>query len=302
MIAYMKSLNLDQLNTFADVAELGSFSAAAERAGISQPAVSLQVRQLERQLGVRLIERVGRRAQPTPAGSDLLVHARRIREEAATAMAAIAPHRSGALGRVRIGTGATACIYLLPAILRGLRERMPGLEITVQTGNTMDILKMLEANAIDLALVTLPAPGRAFETAKVYDDELVAVFPAGEGPPLRSITPAFLARKPLLLFEGGGNTRRIVDAWFARAGHAPKPAMELGSVEAIKQLIGAGLGWSVLPRLAVSRADARPGIATAPLGPKLKRSLGLVLRRDKHLGRGLRAVIAALRDGVRRKS
>ena len=297
----MKSLNLDQLNTFADVAELGSFSAAAERAGISQPAVSLQVRQLERRLGLRLIERVGRRAQPTPAGSDLLVHARRIKEEVATALAAIAPHRTGALGRVRIGTGATACIYLLPAILRKLRERMPGLEITVQTGNTLDILKLLEANAIDLALVTLPAPGRSFEITKMYDDELVAVLPAGEGRPARPVTPGFLAEKPLLLFEAGGNTRRIVNEWFARAGHVPKPAMELGSVEAIKQLIGAGLGWSVLPKLAVSRADAQPHVLTAPLSPRLQRSLGLVLRRDKHLGRGLREVIRALRDGRRRR-
>jgi DNA-binding transcriptional LysR family regulator len=289
-----KSLNLDQLGTFSEVVELGSFSAAAERLGISQPAVSLQIRQLERQLGVRLIERVGRRAQATPAGADLLIHARRIKEEVAGALEAITPHRSGTLGRVRIGTGATACIWLLPPVLRRLREQMPGLEITVHTGNTSDILKRLEANALDLALVTLPIPGRSFHVTKVYDDELVALFPANEEVPSRPVTPTFLAGKPLLLYESGGSTRGAIDRWFSRAGCAPKPVMELGSVEAIKQLVGAGLGWAVLPSLALGPDETPQHVATRALSPRLQRSLGIVLRRDKHLNRGLRAVVDEL--------
>lgn len=289
----MKGLTLDQLRTFCDVAALGSFSAAAERAGLTQPAVSLQIRSLERRLGVRLIERVGRRAQPTPAGRDLLVHANRIGEEMASALAAVAPHRAGTVGRVRIGTGATACIYLLPPVLRALRRRMPGLEITVQTGNTTDILDRLAANALDVALATLPVAGRAFQVTPVYEDELVAVFPADETAPAR-LTPAVLAERPLLLYEAGGNTRRVIDRWFARAGRTSKPVMELGSVEAIKELIGAGLGWAVLPRLATDDAEARRRIAVRSLAPRLVRSLAVVLRRDKRLDRGLRAVVDAL--------
>ncbi|NVO13579.1 MAG: LysR family transcriptional regulator [Rhodoplanes sp.] len=289
----MKGLSLDQLRTFCDVAALGSFSAAAERAGLTQPAVSLQIRSLERRLGVRLIERVGRHAQPTPAGRDLLVHANRIGEEMASALAAVAPHRAGTVGRVRIGTGATACIYLLPPVLRALRRRMPGLEIIVQTGNTTDILDRLEANVLDVALATLPVAGRSVQVTPVYEDELVAVFPAAEAAPAR-LTPAVLAERPLLLYEAGGNTRRVIDRWFARAGRTPKPVMELGSVEAIKELIGAGLGWAVLPRLAVDNAEARRRIAIRPLAPRLVRSLAVVLRRDKRLERGLRAVVDAL--------
>lgn len=296
----MKPFSLEQLRTLADVAELGSFSAAAERAGISQPAASQQVRQLERQLGLRLLERVGRRVQPTPAGRELLAHAQRIQDEVAAAMQALAPHRSGQLGRVRIGTGATACIYLLPPVLRGLRERMPGLEITVRTGNAPEILKLLEANALDLALVTLPGrgarPDRALQVSRLYEDELVAVFPAEEGPPPLPLTPARMAQKPLLFYEDGGNTRHIIDRWFAAAGRHPKPVMELGNVEAIKQLIGAGLGWSVLPRLAVPEGEPRAAVAAAPLAPRLSRTLGLALRRDKPLSPGLRAAIAALQD------
>ncbi len=295
----MTGFTLEQLRTFADVVELGSFSAAAERAGVSQPAISQQVRQLERQLDLRLVERVGRRTQATPAGLLLLGHARQIREEVASALQALAPHRDGVLGRARIGTGATACIYLLPPVLRALRDRMPGLDITVQTGNTAEILRLLEANDLDLALVTLPAPGRSLLVTKVHEDALVAVFPAdpgtrGSAAAPAAATPAMLADRPLLLYEGGGNTRRIIDRWFARAGRAPKPVMELGSVEAIKQLVGAGLGWAVLPALAVAAVQPHSAVATAPLSPPLSRSLGLALRRDKLLSRGLRETVAAI--------
>ncbi len=298
----MKSPSFEQLRAFADVIELGSFSAAADRAGISQPAVSLQIRQLERHLGVRLIERIGRRAHPTPAGADLLVHVRRIQEDIHEAMETVGLHRSGSIGRLRIGTGATACIYLLPPVLRAIKDRMPGLEITVQTGNTPEVLKRVENNVLDLAVVTMPAAGRSLQVTEVYRDELVAVFPADERGPSGRLTPDALIERPLLLYEAGGHTRRIIDRWFADGGVTPKPLMELGSVEAIKQLVGAGLGWSVLPRLAVEDARGAPRVAFRSVSPLLTRGLALVMRRDKHLSRPLRELIAAieargLRDG-----
>ena len=293
----MKDFSLDHLCAFADVVELGSFSAAAERAGLSQPAVSLKIRELERRLGVRLIERSGRRAQATAAGRDLLVHARRIHAEIDEAVAAIAPHRSGTVGRVRIGTGATACIHLLPPILTGLRRRMPGLDLVVCTGNTLDLLKRLEANDLDVLLGTLPMSGRAFDIEKVGEDELVAVFSAAKPPPARALTARFLAEQPLLLYEEGGQTRRLIERWFVAGGALAKPVMELGSVEAIKQLVGVGLGWAVLPRLALGGRGG-PRLGWRSLSPKLTRSFGLVLRRDKHLTRGLRAVVEALRQGA----
>jgi DNA-binding transcriptional LysR family regulator len=290
----MNGLNLRQLHAFADVIELGSFSAAAERLNLTQPAVSLQIRQLESRLGVRLIERIGRRARPTTAGTALLEHVRQIEEAVAGALEAVASHRTGTVGRVRLGTGATACIYLLPALLRCLRSAFPSLEIVVSTGNSPDILKALEENSIDVALVTLPAPGRIFQVTPVLDDEQVAVFAADGEPPPPVVTPATLAMRPVVLYESGGNARRVVDDWFLRAGLKLKPAMELGSVEAIKELVGAGLGCSVLPRLAVTGIGARDHILVRPLAPPLHRTLGIVLRRDKRLDRGLREVVAAL--------
>lgn len=287
----MRALSPDHLAAFAAVVELGSFRAAAERLNLTQPAVSLRVRQLERRLGLSLLERLGKGAQPTAAGRQLLPHIHRIDAAIAAALDAVGDYARGIAGRVRLGTGATACIYLLPALLRDLRRRFPALEILVRTGNTPDILKDLEENALDVALVTLPVRGRAFAAEALVEDEIVAVFPP-EPPAPGAITPAALAALPVLLYEPGGSTRRIIDAWFHRAGVSLRPVMELGSVEALKQLIAAGLGCGLLPRLAVAEAE---GLAVRPLAPALHRRIGLVMRRDKIPDRALREVVAALR-------
>ncbi|MCB9947779.1 MAG: LysR family transcriptional regulator [Rhodospirillaceae bacterium] len=290
----MRGLNPDHLTAFAQVVELGSFSAAAERLRLTQPAVSQQVRQLEQRLGLRLIERVGRRAAPTAAGAELLVHSRRIDAAVTAALEAMGRHAGGEVGRVRLGTGATACIYLLPPILRRLRQEFPGLEMTVSTGNTADIVRAVEDNAIDLGLVTLPAAGRMLDVTPVLDDEFVAIAAADDDRLPARVTPAALAALPVLLYEPGGNTRRIVDEWFARTGIDLKPVMALGSVKAIKELVAAGLGCSVVPSMAVSRPAARPRIIARPLSPRLSRKLAIVMRRDKPLHRGLREMVTAL--------
>ena len=287
----MRGLNLDQIRTFADVVALGSFSAAAVRLGISQPAVSLQVRQLEKRFGVKLIERVGRRVAPTAAGAEFLSHARQVEAALEAAAEAMAPHAAGAAGRVRLGTGATACIYLLPKVLRELRQRFPALEIVVSTGNTPDMLRAIEENRIDVALVTLPAAGRMLDVRPVLDDEFVLVAPRGTKLP-REVTAAELAKLPLVQYEPGANTRRVVDDWALRAGRPLKAVMELGSVEAMKELVGAGLGCSVLPRMAL-RGKHEPFVVRS-LKPRLYRKLALVLRRDKPLTKGLRELVRAI--------
>ncbi|BBK32740.1 DNA-binding transcriptional LysR family regulator [Stella humosa] len=287
----MRSLNPDQLEAFVQVVRLGSFSAAAARLNLTQPAISLQLRQLEQRLGVRLIERVGRRATATAAGLELMGHAARIEAALLAAGEAMASHAKGEVGRVRIGTGATACIYLLPPVLAGLRQRLPALEIVVTTGNTPEILRAVEDNLLDAALVTLPAPGRMFQVRPIVEDPFVAIFPAGEELPARA-TPGLLSARPLVLFEPGARTRSLVDAWFLAGGLPARPMMELGSVEAIKEMVGAGLGCSVLPGMAM--AAGHPRLAWRPLSPRLARSLALVMRQDKPLSRGLRETVAAL--------
>lgn len=285
-------MDLGRLRTFRLVVELGSFSAAAARLGLSQPAVSLQIRELERALGTRLLERLGRRLATTAAGVELLRHASTIETAVQAALEAVGEYASGDVGRVRLGTGATACIYLLPPILRALRGRFPGLEITVITGNTTEMLGLVAENRIDLALVTLPVSGRTFDITPLHVDSYLAVAPAeGEAlPPV--VTPGVLAAKPLVLFEPGGSTRRLIDAWFSAAGLSVAPVMSLGNVEAIKELVGAGLGYSILPAVAL-RGHERRGWVSRPLAPDLARTLGLAIRSDKPLSRALREVIRA---------
>ena len=212
---------------------------------------------------MRLIERVGRRAHPTAAGRDLLAHVQQVDAAIAGALAAVADHREGGSGRLRLGTGATACIYLLPPVLRALRQKFPSLEIVVSTGDSPAILAALEGNAIDVALITLPAPGRSLQVVWTRDDEMVAIFPPGAAPLPARITADFLAERPLVLYEAGGHARRVIDDWFIRAGIAVKPIMELGSVEAIKKLVGAGMGCAVLPRLALMERSGDKQIGRA---------------------------------------
>jgi DNA-binding transcriptional LysR family regulator len=292
----MTDLNLVQARAFCDTVRLGSFSAAAERAGLTQPAISLQVRQLEAALGVRLVDRAGKRIRATPAGAVLLERFPRVEAELAGAIEALQPFRNGASDRIRIGTGATACIYLLPPILETLKKEMPGLEIVVQTGNTPEIVKQVEMNALDVGLVTLPIGGKALAVTEIRRDPLLAVAAPGAHMPARA-SASFLAAQPLILYEDGGNTRRIVDRWFARAGVAATPIMALGSVEAIKKLVAAGLGWSVLPATAMQAETAAGTLTARPLSPPLDRRLGIVLRHNKRLSRGLRELVAALPPG-----
>src|SRR5207247_4408585 len=113
--------------------------------------------------------------------------------------------RSGMKGRISLGTGATACIYLLPPILKELRKLHPGLEIVVSTGYSPDILRALADGRIDAALVTMPAAGRGFETVPVMLDEMVAVFPPGAGLAAMPVPAAVLADRPLVLAERGGD-------------------------------------------------------------------------------------------------
>src|SRR5262245_17324303 len=130
----MRGLNPDHLSTLSEVVAQGSFTRAARRLNLAQPTVSLQVRELETRLGVRLIDRLGKRAFATAAGRELIEHAGRIASEQERLLAAMRRHREGWLGQVRIGSSTTALIYHLPPLLQQLRSSQPKIELTVTTG------------------------------------------------------------------------------------------------------------------------------------------------------------------------
>jgi DNA-binding transcriptional LysR family regulator len=291
----MQPLNLNHLNSFSEVVNQGSFSAAATALNLTQPAVSLHIRLLEQRLNLRLIERVGKRLKPTAAGFTLLSHIGRIDAVIDDALQDLASHAQGVAGQVVIGTGATACIHLLPPILKTLRMAFPKLDVRVSTGNTEAILKAVEENRIDLALVTLPASGRSLHVTPLLEDEMVAIF-APEQPGVQtSVHADTLSNLPLVVFDTGSSTRLLINQWFQQAGIRPKPVMELGSIEAIKEMVSAGLGYSIVPRIAVATAHHQRSLQIRSLTPPLSRSLSLVLRQDKPVNRALREVVDALR-------
>ena len=287
--------SLVHLRTLQAVIDHGSFSRAAEDLHLSQPAVSLHIRQLEERAGLRLLERVGKRAFATRAGEILLEHAGRALGELEAARQALERLRGVVAGRVRLGTGATASIYLLPALLGRLRARYPALELAVVTGNAAEITAAVAGNRLDVGVVTLPVTGRALLVSPLCVDPLLAIAPARpEWRGRRSIMAAELARHPLILYERGGTIRRVIDGWFRRGGASPRVAMELGNAEAIKKLVEAGLGLSVSSAMSV-RAEVRAGtLAAIPLEPALLRRLGIVRRRDKPESPALEVVVSAL--------
>jgi DNA-binding transcriptional LysR family regulator len=123
--------------------------------------------------------------------------------------------RQNHTGRVRLGTGATACIHLLPPVLTAVKRAMPGLMVTVAIGNAADVLARLEAGDLDVASVTMPVPvGRVLSTTRLVSDPLMALLPEGDTPNGSApVTAAQLAGLPLILYEAGGNTRNITGTW-----------------------------------------------------------------------------------------
>src|SRR5688572_5956479 len=148
------------LRTLQEIVKHGGFSRAARALHRSQPAVSHHIRQLEADLGVRVLDRVGKRAFPTAAGATLLAQAGPALEQLELARQAVQRLRGRVAGRVSLGTGATFATYLLPAVLGPLRRRYPELELVVVTGNAADVVAAVGDNALDVGIVTLPAAAR----------------------------------------------------------------------------------------------------------------------------------------------
>lgn len=292
----MTTLNLVHLATFRLAIRRGSFSAAADALGISQPAVSLQIRQLEQFLQTRLVERTGRGINATAAGQALLAHGERIEQAVDEAIRSVSAFSHEVCGTITLGTGATACIHLLPPLLQRLRGDYPLLRVAVTTGNTLDIVRAVEDNRLDMGLVTLPAGGRALDVMPVMDEEFVFIASLAQQEAFSGLTPEVLQTQPLIAFESGSGTRTLIDAWFEAGGFTIAPVMQLGSIEAIKRMVRAGLGYSIVPRMAVKQASDREGLDVQSLTPVLQRRLAVVMRQDRVLSKGIAGVIRMLHD------
>lgn len=291
----MAILNLDHLTTFRLVISRGTFSGAAEALGLSQPAVSLQIRQLEQALQVRLIERTSRGIKPTPAGITLCEHCIKIDAAVGAAVESVSLHSDDITGTVTVGTGATACIHLLPPLMQELRQTHPLLKVDVRTGNTSDIVRGVEENRIDIGLVTLPAAGKCLSVTPLGTEEFVIILekdPAEQN--IKALSADDLLSLPLIIFEPGSGTRFLINEWFRDAGQIARPVMELGSIEAIKRMVRAGLGYSIVPRMSVESPEESRGLSVYSMAPALHRTLGTVIREDRIMSRGIQEVLKRL--------
>ncbi|EIX9036519.1 LysR family transcriptional regulator [Klebsiella oxytoca] len=290
----MMTLNLGNLATFRLVVQRGSFSAAADVLGLSQPAVSLQVRQLEQFLQTRLLERTGRGIKATAAGIALLAHSEQIELAVGAAVQSVSEFNREISGSVTLGSGATACIHLLPPLLQKLHHEHPLLTVRVTVGNTLEVVRAIEENRLDLGLCTLPANGRSLAVMPVLEEEFVCIFSDVQDELPWSLTPEILQSLPLIAFESGSGTRDLIDGWFLADGRAIAPVMQLGSIEAIKRMVRAGLGFSIVPRMAVEHPQDRIGLNVQSLTPLLHRQLGIIMRQDKIISKGIAEILRLL--------
>jgi DNA-binding transcriptional LysR family regulator len=277
----MRGLNLDQLRALEAVVTLGSFTAAARQLNLSQSAVSTQISELERRFGVRLVERLGKKAFGTSAGREVIERGQFIAREAEAVEAAMRRHREGWLGRVRVAASTTALIYHLPPVLRRLRVEHPNLELIVTTGTTTQVVERILRNDIDVGIVSLPINQRDLEVVPLRQEALVAIFPSGIGDIPAKATPKSLGQYPLILEYARAQVRMLIHDWLSANGSELHPAMEVDNLEAVKRMVMAGLGVSIVPAMVVTGKEATADIVVRPLRPALTRTLAYVQRRDK---------------------
>ncbi len=287
----MRQLNLDQLLTLQTVIELASFTAAARRLNLSQSAVSVQIRELEDRLGVRLVDRLGKKAYPTEAGRDVIECARRIFNEVDSLNDSMRRIRDGWMGRVHIGSALTALIYLLPPILKTLHSDHPSIDIIVSTAPTSDMLSKILSNEVDIGLITMPIEDSRLSVTPLHVEPMVAILPSSTRAIPKLITPDYLAQQ-FLVFEFGA-VSLLLRQWLSSEGErAPLRSMTVSGIEAVKVVVAAGMGMSIVPAMSVKHhAD---DIVVRPLMPQLKRTLALVQHRSKPEDNALKTVRAAM--------
>lgn len=242
-------MDIRQLRAFAAIAEAGTFTAGAERVHVTQAAISMQIRLLEEETGVRLFVRAPRRVVLTEAGEALLVRARRILREHDAAFAELREFAGAERGRLRIGSAsAGVSADPLPQILQELRRLHASAELSVTSGTSEALVRSILAGELDAAFVSLPVEASGIETEKLSGDELVAIAPPTH--PLadkRVVTIEMLAKERLILGEQGGNTRRLIDELFHSASLRPNVVMSLNRLAAIKRMVEAGMGIGIVP-------------------------------------------------------
>ncbi|HEY1108051.1 MAG TPA: LysR family transcriptional regulator [Opitutaceae bacterium] len=284
------TLDSRQLHAFAALARRGSFTLAAKDLFLTQSAVSHAIKALEDDLGCRLLDRVGRRVLLTQAGEQFLRHTEKILREMEAARAGLDSLTKWGHGRLRVGASTTACQHILPTVLREFRQSYPKCVIRIEPGDHGQQLDLLRGGHIDLALVLEP-PNQGmteFTFVPLFQDELrFVVAPLHPWAELGRVPRESIEAETLVLYNKTSQTFRLVAEYFREEKIALTNFIELGSMEAIKELVKIGIGAGVLAPW-IARNELESGsLISLPLGPrKLKRRWGVAHLKGRRLALG----------------
>jgi len=244
-------MNLNQLRVFHAVAKAGSITRAAEQLRVSQPAVSKQLAEFEETCGLVLVDRLPRGVRLTPAGQSLTEYAERLFLLERSTEELLTTLRAGLSSRLRVGASTTIGSYLVPELFGALKRTSPNVELSLEIGNTAHIFELVRKDQVDLGLTEGLSEESDLESSDFGEDELIAI--AAPGDPFERSSPTlseFLAR-PWIGREPGSGTRDVLERELRLRKLEVRPALELGSTEAVKKAVALRLGVGFVSSLAV---------------------------------------------------
>ena len=293
-----RSVTLRQLRTFKTVADLNSFSLAAQQLGLSQPSVSYQVKELEEAIGMPLLDRLGKGVHLTEAGEVLYSYARRTLDVLEEAGLALEEMRGIKRGKLRVGASTTVGIYLLPAALGAFKKLHPGLVISLEIGTRARVQEQVLRNELDLAVVGPALKDPDLAILPFVSDELVVIAPAGHRlAGRRGLAMKDLEGQPFVMREPASGSRSTFEKAARKAGARLDVAMELGSNGAIKHAVESGLGLAAISRYACALELSGGRLVELDVrGFPIRRDWHIVHLRRRRLPASVLAFIEFLKD------
>ena len=289
-------MNLHHLRYFLAVTRTGGFTSAARSLHVTQPTVSTGVRELERNLGVRLFNRDSRRVDLTIEGRTLMSYAVQIEDLLEEAEERL--HRPDTLQDegFRFGAIDAAVIYMLPQILKEYMGDFPQIELFAQVAPSRYLVEDLLMNRSEFAIISLPLAHPKIETLSLVTDEMPLVVGADHALAQRArVRPEELAAEAMILFHEDSVSRKIVDERLAETGVSPRVVMEMRSPEAMRKLVEAGVGVSFLPRMTVAESIELGLLSEVEVaGVRFSREIGVAWRRGRYFGPAIRHLLDAI--------
>jgi DNA-binding transcriptional LysR family regulator len=297
-------MEFDQIETFLAVASSGGFHKAALALRVSQPAVSARIQMLEDSLGARLFVRSRGGVSLSPAGKALRPHAESLLRMVAEARQAVHQEKSESAGVVSIAAGLSISTYLLPDVLKKFRAVQPRVMVSVRSGNSMQVLKMVIDGEVDLGLArSLVHP--EVETTALRDDPLILVgHPGHAATKKRRLTLQDLESLPLIFYDRGSSDWTLTNGLFRRAGLLPNVVLEVETIEACKRMILRDLGLGFLPKLSVKEELQKGKLRSIEVtdAETLHRSLDVIRSRHRALSASSMEFLELLRAATQEAS